>query len=117
MTQDQIYTLLKVLYDNGKIEDNGMKWNRKLLFYKSTSEYAGKYVEAFMHKNYHYYQISMLSVDDGSKNWITWLNSAMAVSQKEFETMSSAGTMLRTMLYYCIFVPLRAYLDRGGKNE
>lgn len=110
VTADKYSTFIRELLNQHKIEDNGRKWKSVVLFYKSEKQYEGKFIEAFKHRNYHYYKISMLAVDDGSKNWISWLNTASTISEKEFETMISTGTMLRTMLYYSVFVPLKAYI-------
>lgn len=117
MTRGQFYTVMKTLYDSGKIIENGKKWNRQLLFYKSKTEYGGEYVEAFTHKNYHYYMISGLAIDDGSKGWISWLSTAIAISEKEFETMKETGIKIRNHMYYSVFVPLMAYLIRGVSDE
>lgn len=111
LTHDEYSTFIKELLNDEKIQDNGKKWKKALLFYKSEKQYEGKFIEAFKHENYHYYKISALSIDNKSQNWISWVNDAKSIAEDDFEMLSYGASMLRSMMYYSTFIPLRLYVN------
>ena len=80
----------KVLNNNTHNECKNTEKVEKILFYKTKKEYNNTVMDAFKRGDYFYYKISTLEINDGSKEWISWVTTADSILEATFTALKNA---------------------------
>ncbi len=70
--------------------NNNAKTEERILYYRSKTPYTGAFIDGFKRSEFFYYKITTIGLDDGTKQWISWVTTADSILEATFNALQKA---------------------------